>query len=104
MPGAPCAGNPKKINLETLNRFVMTLATSPYAELRNFDWAIELASKACEITSYHDPRMITALAIAQAAHGDYEAAIKSLDKSVDQQQGNVMDQYHCAWSGCGEAI
>ena len=40
--------------------------------------------------------MITALAIAQAAHGDYEAAIKSLDKAIDLQPGDVTNQYRIA--------
>ena len=89
-------GDPQKIYFRLMVRLITDLTSAPQAELRNYDWAVELATKACEITGYQDPSVITALAIAQAARGDYEAAIKSLDKSVDQQPGDVMDQYRSA--------
>ncbi len=90
------SGDPHKVDLGHLSILLTVLTSAPQAELRNYDWAVELATKACEITNYQDPDLITALATALAAQGDYEAAIKILDKSVGQQQGSAQDQYHYA--------
>ena len=89
-------GDPQTINIGQLQRLITDLAFAPQAELRNYDQAIDLATKACELTNYQDPAKITTLAIAQAASGNYEAAIKSLDKTVDLQSDDVSDQYRRA--------
>ena len=86
-------GEPQKINIGLLVYLVKVWTAAPQAELRNYDWALELATKACEITAYRDPRMITALATAQAAREDYEAATKSFDKSLELQPDNLENHY-----------
>ncbi len=68
------AGNPHNFNLGNLNGFVVTLATSPHAELRHIDWALELAKEACKATDYKDADALKALAIASAASGSTEPA------------------------------
>ncbi|HZZ26873.1 MAG TPA: protein kinase [Pirellulales bacterium] len=89
-------GDPHKINFGELHRFIVDLTTSPRGELRKYDQAIELASKACELTNDKDFGVIMALVIAQAGSGNYEAARKSLDKTVDLRSDNLSDQYHRA--------
>ena len=73
-------GDRGSIDIGKVQAFIATLSTSPHPELRNADWAVELATKACELTGYQDPSAIASLAIAQAARKDHAAAIKNLDK------------------------
>ena len=89
-------GDPHRINFGILRDFIEHLATAPRAELRNYDQAIELATKACELTNYKDPDMIAVLVSAQAWNGNLEAAAKILKKLGNLGPGDSMNQYHAA--------
>ncbi len=57
-----------------LNNFAWVLATSPDDAVRNGKRAIELATKACELTEYKQPHIISTLAAAFAESGDITTA------------------------------
>lgn len=85
-----------------LNNFAWVLATSPVDELRDGKRAIELATKACELTEYKKPHILSTLAAAYAETGDFKTAIKwstkavemgSDDKEVDEQLKNELKSY-----------
>lgn len=59
-----------------LNNYAWTLATSPYDDLRNGSKAVELATKACEVTDYNAPHILSTLAASHAEAGDFAKAIR----------------------------
>lgn len=75
-----------------LNNYAWTLATSPYDNLRDGDFAIELALKACEMTDYKAPHILSTLAAAYAESGDFDRAIKWAEKAVELESQNDDDQ------------
>ena len=66
-----------------LNNYAWTLATSPFDHLRDGARAIELATKACELTDHKKPHILSTLAAAYAESGDFEKAIEWSQKAVD---------------------
>lgn len=89
-------------NDSILNNFAWVLATSPKDELRDGKRAIVLATKACEVTDYKKPHILSTLAAAYAETGDFETAIKwskkavelgSDDEEVDEQLNNELKSY-----------
>jgi tetratricopeptide (TPR) repeat protein len=66
-----------------LNNYAWVLATSPDDELRNGKRALELASKAAELTDYQTPHVLSTLAAAYAETGDFENAKKWSAKSIE---------------------
>jgi tetratricopeptide (TPR) repeat protein len=66
-----------------LNNLAWVLATSPEDNVRNAERSIELGTKACELTKYEKPHILSTLAAGYAEKGDWEAAIKWSSKAVE---------------------
>jgi tetratricopeptide (TPR) repeat protein len=66
-----------------LNNLAWTLATSPDDDVRNGQRALELATKACEITEYKAAHIVSTLAAAHAELGDFEMAKEWARKAVE---------------------
>ncbi len=66
-----------------LNNLAWVLATSPIDELRDGKRAIELATKACELTEYKEAHILSTLAAGYAETGDFETARKWSQKAVE---------------------
>jgi tetratricopeptide (TPR) repeat protein len=79
-------------NSSLLNNFAWVLSTSPVDELRDAKRAIELAKKACELTEYKMPHILSTLASAYAESGDFETARKWSAKAVELGEGDMKEQ------------
>ncbi len=69
-----------KINLMQLGRLIEVYANSPQPGLKNLDRAVELATKGCELSANQNATLLTLLAKALAAKGDYQAAQQRFDQ------------------------
>jgi len=69
-------------NSGVLNNLAWVLATSPDALLRDGRRAIELATRACELTEYRAAHILSTLAAGYAEVGDFAAAQRWSDKAV----------------------
>jgi tetratricopeptide (TPR) repeat protein len=77
---------------EVLNNFAWLLATSPDAKLRNGKRALDLATRAAELTSYKQAHILSTLAAAYAELGDFDSARKWSQKSVDVGKDDLKDE------------
>ena len=68
-----------------LNNLAWVLATSPEEGLRDGKRAVELATKACELTEYKAAHILSTLAAAFAESGDFDNAIERSKQAVDLQ-------------------
>ncbi len=75
-----------------LNNLAWVLATSPKDELRDGKRSIELGTKACEVTEYKRPHILSTLAAGYAESGDFETAIKWSSKAVEMGEGEIKEQ------------
>ena len=77
-----------------LNNLAWVLATSPEDGVRNADRSIELGLKACELTKYEKPHILSTLASGYAEKGDWETAIKWSMKAVElgEKEEDVSEQ------------
>ncbi len=66
-----------------LNNLAWVLATSPDEGVRNSERSIELGTKACDLTKYEKPHILSTLASGYAEKGDWETAIKWSSKAVE---------------------
>jgi WD40 repeat protein/tetratricopeptide (TPR) repeat protein len=76
---------------KTLNMVAWLRATSLKENVRDGKKAIELATKACELTGYENASFVDSLAAAYAEKGEFETAIKWSEKSLAlaKQNGNA---------------
>ncbi len=73
-----------------LNNLAWVLATSPAEEVRDGVRALKLATKACELTEYKTPHILSTLAAAYAESGNFETAIKWSQQAVDLSEQEQM--------------
>jgi tetratricopeptide (TPR) repeat protein len=76
---------------DALNNLAWILATNPNPELRNGEQAVQLATRACNLTHFKKPIYIGTLAAAQAERGLFSDAIETARKavSVAEQTGQT---------------
>jgi Flp pilus assembly protein TadD len=65
-----------------LNNFAWLLATTPDARLRNGAEAVKLAEKACRLTDYKLPLLVSTLAAAYAEAGRFDDAVKTTEQAI----------------------
>ncbi|TWT99960.1 TPR repeat-containing protein YrrB [Botrimarina colliarenosi] len=65
-----------------LNNYAWTLATSPYDNVRDGEKAVELATKAAEVTEYGAPHILSTLAASLAEKGDFDEAVKRSEEAI----------------------
>ena len=76
-----------------LNNLAWVLATSTSEDLRNGKRSIELATRACEVTEYKAPHILSTLASGYAEEGDFEEAIKWIEKGLEvNEERDVTDE------------
>lgn len=82
--------NPKSDGI--LNNLAWVLATSPKDDLRDGAKAIELATKACKVTQYNAPHILSTLAASYAEAGEFEDAVKWSTEAVEKLESQLADQ------------
>ena len=69
-----------------LNNYAWTLATSPFDDLRDGERAVELATKACQVTEYGMPHILSTLAASYAEAGDFDEAIRWSQQAITKAE------------------
>jgi tetratricopeptide (TPR) repeat protein len=87
----------------TLNNYAHQLASCRDARLRNYELAIRLATQACELTQWKDPKVRSTLAMAHgtfaeslAAGGQFEGAIENYRKAIKANPQDVISLFDLA--------
>ena len=75
-----------------LNNLAWVLATSETDGVRDAKRSIELGTKACELTEYKKPHILSTLASGYAEKGDFENALKWSAKAVELGEGEMKEQ------------
>ena len=75
-----------------LNNLAWVLATSPKDDVRDGARAIAFATRACEVTQYKAPHILSTLAAGYAESGDFDTAIEWSTKAVEMGQGEMKEQ------------
>ena len=77
---------PARLNADdsgVLNNLAWVLATSPEESLRDGKRAIELAKRACDVTEYKQPHILSTLAAGYAEMGDFATAVEWSKKALE---------------------
>jgi len=72
--------NPK--NDAAYNGLAWAMSTSPQAEVRDGKTALEMATRACELTDWNNPYHLSTLAAAYAETGQFQRAIEFHRKAM----------------------
>lgn len=75
-----------------LNNLAWVLATSPMDDVRDAKRSIELGTRACELSKFEKPHILSTLAAGYAESGDFETAMKWSGKAVEQGREKLKDQ------------
>ena len=75
-----------------LNNLAWVLSTSPVDDVRDGKRAVELALKACEVSNYEKPHILSTLAAAYAESGDFKNAVKWANKAVEIGREDIQEQ------------
>jgi tetratricopeptide (TPR) repeat protein len=75
-----------------LNNLAWLLSTSPDEKLRDAKRAIELATMACEVTSYKEAHILSTLAAGYAEAGEWDKAVEWSQKAYDLGEGDIKEQ------------
>ena len=78
----------KPDEVEALNNLAWILATDPDAVVRNGVEAVQRAERACQLTGYKQPSMISTLAAAYAEAGRFPEAVTTAEMAVKMQIAN----------------
>jgi Tfp pilus assembly protein PilF len=73
--------------LTVLNNLAWIRAAHPNPQLREPNRAIQLATKACELTQHKEPAVLDTLAVAYAASGQFEKAVETAQKALSLAGG-----------------
>ncbi|MBM4077782.1 MAG: tetratricopeptide repeat protein, partial [Planctomycetes bacterium] len=77
------AKEPQQVLESILNNFAWVLATSPDDALRNGKRSIELAQRACELSEYKQPHILSTLAAGYAEAKEFDMARQWSEKAVE---------------------
>jgi hypothetical protein len=69
-------------NAEGLNAFAWSLATNPHDAFRDDKRAVEVATRACELSSWKDADHIDTLAAGHAEAGDFRMAVRFQELAI----------------------
>lgn len=69
--------------IEPLNSLAWFLAAYKDTPVYNPQKAVELAKRACELTSYNDARLLDTLALSYAAAGNFKNAVVTVEKALN---------------------
>lgn len=72
----------KPDDVDTMNNLAWVLATAEDVKFRNPAEAVKLAERACELTGYGQPDLLDTLAVAYAADGRFDQAIKTAEIAI----------------------
>ncbi len=75
-----------------LNNLAWVLSTSPNDQVRNGEQALEYAERACKLTEYKESHILSTLAAAYAELGKWDDAVKWSSKSLEADDGTVLEQ------------
>jgi tetratricopeptide (TPR) repeat protein len=77
--------NPAQI--EAINNLAWTLATDPNPQFRDGAEAVQLATRACELTRYQHPTALATIAAAYAESGHFDEAISFAEQALQLAGG-----------------